>query len=505
MMVLFVSQCEKRALKRTRRVLDSFADRIGDNTWQTIITKEGLEAVKKLLRKTASKSTAVSCHWIRSRSRSELLWIVGKREKFNSEGVVPVHYTNNSLLDNYKEDSSWVYTESLALISSIAGLFHDFGKANLLFQKKLAPGNDGKTFEPYRHEWISLRIFQAFVGSQSDREWLKKLVEVDNHTEEDVLDRLDPDPQKKIKHPLLSLPPIAKIVAWLIVSHHRLPVSSDETFRPQLENIDQWMEYFDDSWNSKNSSHEWSKDDIEVNWIFQHGTPFKSAIWQIKASSLAERALKCTELFDQDWFQHNFALHISRLALMFSDHFYSSEDANKEWQDRNYLCYANTDESNRLKQKLDEHNIGVATNAGRIIYALPRLKSDLPAIIFDKQFKAKVPAKLKDRFGWQDRAFELASKLKDKCDKYGFFGINMASTGKGKTRGNARIMYALSEEDECRFSVALGLRTLTLQTGDAFKEHMDLKNDEYAVLIGSQAVKLLHGMKNNTKRNNQDV
>ena len=70
MMVTFVSQCQKKALSRTRRVLDSFANRIGDNTWQTVITAEGLQAVKKLLRKTASKSTAVSCFWIRSRSRT---------------------------------------------------------------------------------------------------------------------------------------------------------------------------------------------------------------------------------------------------------------------------------------------------------------------------------------------------------------------------------------------------------------------------------------------------
>ena len=97
MMVTFVSQCEKNALKRTRRVLDSFADRIGDNTWQTIITKEGLDAVKKLLRKTASKSSAISCHWIRSRSRSELIWVVGNRDRFNDRGIVPVHYTQTNV------------------------------------------------------------------------------------------------------------------------------------------------------------------------------------------------------------------------------------------------------------------------------------------------------------------------------------------------------------------------------------------------------------------------
>jgi len=94
MMVTFVSQCEKNALKKTRRVLDAFANRIGDNTWQTVITEDGLITVKSMLRKTASKSTAVSCHWIRSRARSQFLWVVGNKNQFNSEGVVAVNYSN---------------------------------------------------------------------------------------------------------------------------------------------------------------------------------------------------------------------------------------------------------------------------------------------------------------------------------------------------------------------------------------------------------------------------
>ena len=107
MMVTFVSQCEKKALKRTRRVLDAFAERIGDNSWQTIITYEGLKAVRKLLRRTASKSTAVSCHWIRSRSRSELVWVVGNARKFNQFGAVPVNTTTKALqvgIDELRRD-----------------------------------------------------------------------------------------------------------------------------------------------------------------------------------------------------------------------------------------------------------------------------------------------------------------------------------------------------------------------------------------------------------------
>ena len=81
MMVLFVSECEKKSLIRTRRVLDAFANRIGQRTWLTVITEEGLQAVKILLRKTASKNTAVACHWLRSRSRCDLLWVVGNQDE----------------------------------------------------------------------------------------------------------------------------------------------------------------------------------------------------------------------------------------------------------------------------------------------------------------------------------------------------------------------------------------------------------------------------------------
>jgi CRISPR-associated endonuclease/helicase Cas3 len=104
MMVIFTSQCQKNALKKTRRVLDAFADRIGDNTWQTVITEDGLLVVKKMLRQTASKNTAVACHWIRSRSRSQLIWIVGAKDKFNPQGIVPVNSTQKEVLMDVPSD-----------------------------------------------------------------------------------------------------------------------------------------------------------------------------------------------------------------------------------------------------------------------------------------------------------------------------------------------------------------------------------------------------------------
>jgi len=136
MMVTFVSECEKKALNRTRRVLDAFANRIGNRTWQTVITNEGLQAVKKLLRKTATKNTAVSCHWIRSRSRSELVWIVGNRSKFNQQGIVPVNYTDQEITASSRE-MDWQLLPIIAPLTVFASLLHDFGQLTVLFQIKL--------------------------------------------------------------------------------------------------------------------------------------------------------------------------------------------------------------------------------------------------------------------------------------------------------------------------------------------------------------------------------
>lgn len=127
MKVLFVSQCSKNAIKETRRIIDQFAERKGDFVWETSITEQGLETVKKILKATARKNTAVACHVFRGRLQTELLWIVGNSRKFNSEGSVPTNITQRDILRT-KDENSWNTVESIAILASLAGLFHDFGQ-----------------------------------------------------------------------------------------------------------------------------------------------------------------------------------------------------------------------------------------------------------------------------------------------------------------------------------------------------------------------------------------
>lgn len=124
MMVIFTSQSDKKAIKTTARILDAFANRIGKETWQTVITAEGLQMVKSLLQKHATKSMSVSCRWIRSRNRSELVWMVGDRSRFNQEGVVPVNYTQKNIRhDEWEND--WLHLPEIKALSAVAALLHD--------------------------------------------------------------------------------------------------------------------------------------------------------------------------------------------------------------------------------------------------------------------------------------------------------------------------------------------------------------------------------------------
>ncbi len=193
--------------------------------------------------------------------------------------------------------------------------------------------------------------------------------------------------------------------------------------------------------------------------------------------------------------EQRFTSHMARLVLMLADHHYSSLPPTVGWQDTGYRAYANTDrQTSELKQQLDEHNIGVGQNALLLGRSLPHIRATLPAITRHKGFKQRSKT---ERFRWQDKAYDLTYAVRERSVNQGFFGVNMASTGCGKTFANARIMYGLADEKAgCRFSVALGLRTLTLQTGDALKAKLTLEDDDLAVLVGSAAVRQLHQLNN---------
>lgn len=510
MIVTFISQCEKKAISRTRRVLDAFADRIGDNTWQTVITEDGLLAVKRLLKKTVTKNTAVSCHWIRGRRRSELMWIVGNRNKFNSEGIVPVNTTQKKL-DQNKWENDWYYLPLIKALVAVSALLHDWGKATVLFQEKLQyKSKNAKKGDPLRHEWISCLLLNALVQSsgnnQSDEAWLNLLMQ--HSWDEQALKNtiLQNSDQSKV---LDQLPRLAQLVAWLIVSHHRLPsIQNDKELKSYTDepakNLTDLFDFIEADWGYQNKQDETEyKQRLKLCFEFEQGLLSQSLEWtkQLKKWSgrLVQELSSVEQIFnDGSW---RVVLHHARLCLMLGDHYYSSCNADQFWKTSLSLI-ANTDPKTKQgKQKLDEHLVRVSDNAMRVAQSLSRLADEMEPAYDLKKLKKKSP----EGFEWQDQAVKGIQQFIEKNEievNQSWFIVNMASTGKGKTIANAKIMQALSKDAQSlRYILALGLRTLTLQTGDAYQHDIGLTKDELAVLIGSRVVQELHQQKN--KPNNE--
>ncbi len=143
--------------------------------------------------------------------------------------------TNSTVRDVLRRDdeNDWFTLELIRIIVSLAALWHDFGKATKAFQKKLF--ELALKADALRHEWVSLRLFQAFVEGMggTDEAWLNRLADLEENPltskeEKAWMDALQKDGVSSCSDVFKKLPPVARVVGWLILSHHRLPVPEKE-------------------------------------------------------------------------------------------------------------------------------------------------------------------------------------------------------------------------------------------------------------------------------------
>lgn len=503
MMVVFTSRSEKKAVYTVRRILDSFADRIGTDTWKAIITADGLEAVHTLLRKNATKSMAVSCQWIRSRSRSELVWVVGNRDAFSTSGIIPVNTTRKNI--NHEEwENNWHYMPLLKALVAMAALFHDIGKASDYFQKKLK--DRVLEADPYRHEWISCKLMEGLVyitaSEADDTIWLEALKndEVDfSLLIEYAKDNIKISDGGEFKDSLKSLPPVEKIICYLILSHHRLPLPNKyEGYSDDEKTLfSELWKSITSNWGYKNVRFENAEGFLKC-FSFSCGMMgINTSEWTKCVKKWSARLLECVGSHE-----HIFAkekeyagvfkslIIYSHLCLVLADHYISSLKSERRQDEIKIpFLWANT-RSTGYNQGLEEHLVRVCKQAVQIAHNLPYLSKNMEVVTDNKALKKKSPV----QYRWQDKAVDEISLFRKENKKdTAYFIVNMASTGCGKTYANAKIMQAVSEKSSSlRYILALGLRSLTLQTGDEYKERIGLSDSELAVLIGSSAITELH-------------
>ena len=163
MHVILICASEKRAIARTAAVLDAYALRIGDRTWQSPMTVEGLSEVRAALRRSASKSTAVACWRNDGRTRMRLLWTVGRAKTFARDGAFPVASKTRKVRVELPG-----FARAAAVIANASGLAHDLGKYAEAFQNKLH--SPTPIADAIRHEWLSAELlgFLAHGDGQSD-------------------------------------------------------------------------------------------------------------------------------------------------------------------------------------------------------------------------------------------------------------------------------------------------------------------------------------------------
>ena len=311
--------------------------------------------------------------------------------------------------------------------------------------------------------------------------------------------------------------PLLASICWLILSHHRLPngrrVGSKRKFaRISVENFlnPRYICNFEDCFRIEDRRFlPWLKE----SWQLSLTDCIKNLrrLLNDHADTLCEFMPKDDHPpwnIDRDnpqWF--DLLAHQARPMLVYADYHGSIAKRCPKVSDDElrYAPFANTEEPHRfnrgrpdlpgrlnyLADPLWTHLLSVrskvdyffrlAHNANTAHSVFNYIEPD--EILKESGWCQKTPD---NRFVWQVDAEKKLKRIRNIKD-VPFFGAVLSETGSGKTIGGARIMKNVSKN--LRFTLALGLRSLTLQSGKSYQENLKLHDHHVATIIGSTITK----------------
>lgn len=544
MIVTIISECEKRARIRSRRILSSYLFQIGRRVWQGHISEEGLTDLRQKLKEVATRQTSIICHRHHGKRPSTIDWVVGSHRHFSEDGLYS--YANKSI-NNYGNRMKNANLEIMHRVVRLSALMHDLGKSTNGFQSKLArvinkdkkslfstPDDGAQLADPLRHELISTLLLIPLLEEGKISE-LKTPEQVRSYFSTTALDNLslikesitaalsrcsednlnqfvkefDKIPLQKSGNRLLSQNnwehcSVTSAIVWLVLCHHRI----NAAYIPKIEAPKTRKRERKRKSTSEANQTLFGEVSLNRNYVNHHGFKNIDAFFEFTSTPLwnsdswcARVAETITELeqlnaFDKSIFiLNNFNAHSlfykAKTALIYGDHLGSAHSEICEHQDKGLFTYANTrmdDEGiYRWADSLLAHTLRVTEEATRIFDRLFLRERDeyrqLPVIA-----NQRLPIELKpigldesSPFYWQEH---VVNNLADMDKQQGFFGIVVSGTGAGKTKGCPMIMSNISQDT--RFILALGRKTLTQQ---AFRDYtgsiIGYNKDDVAMLIGS--------------------
>ena len=434
--IIAVSRCENRALKETRKIIDTFGIRISDKSWEMIITKEGLQFLINKLRKTARKNTAIAIYHLKE-NRMRLYAIIGNKKEFGNDGSCPIS-TTKKIHNSFKDKTDYQNMQDYQNIMEFIGYCHDLGKVSGFFQEKL----NGKTAKDiFRHEFFTILLLLY-----PDVEKLKTKIA-------DIVKN-----EKFIINNEVQNNKILIFCCKVIASHHKLSTVNYE------RNLD-----------FKNLI---IKEDVTIST-----TETNKLLKHLNSEEFITILQKKEHLFDKI---KNLDIELElphffyfRNALMLADHYCSSKSYEKPLKGDELL--AKSKEYGLIP--LDIHLYSVSKMSKYIIDDFTRYKNNNKFLYLATNELESILKPSRSPFLWQNNSNKEMLKVSQMNDNPNLIILG-AKTGAGKTRMALRLMIELNKEKELRLNVLLGLRTLTTQTAVNYREMLDVHNDMLALIVG---------------------
>lgn len=406
----------------------------------------------------------------------------------------------------------------LTLLGRLAGLLHDIGKAIVSFQHKIR-GLNASLIDPARHERLSAHVcsilLKKFRQNTEEDEILRRLASFTSDDWDKVIkeafEKIDvslKDPNKKnrktsdkpdrLLNNCLSGPrrqtgsegrsyPVFTVLIQLILSHHFLPYTEISGNKASIIEK-KYIHGYDDI-----------KQSVPDDKLKPYGTPsWYDPQWlaQVSGSINAILEFKAKTRIPGMPTLLLYSFLITRPSLVSADQTISALGNRIKYKgDPEDICFANpyNRDKGEMAQTLTRHLIGAGRRTARNVELLRRVwegrrldhVADIPEPL-------KIQNQLPPTFAWQATAKQIAEKIRlqqEAKPDSGFFGIMAAGTGTGKTRCIPTFMSYLQGEGKIRFTLALGLRTLTEQSGKDYVNAEEVgfrENIEASVLIGGE-------------------
>ena len=406
--------------------------------------------------------------------------------------------TTAAVSEHYADERLSALSHGISLLARLAGLFHDFGKASPSFQAKLRSPENSR--DEIRHEYISA-LFLAHAGrdTQSNEEFLRRLGDLQECRRPLCMDFGGGHKQPPAGYITLDagggirlgqLSTACRMLTMLCLTHHLLPVfSSNKSYVSSRGNVlDQCLSGacpLTWKWGYVLNAIRSLEQPASVK-IAEH-SPYHSLAFTRQLLRSLDEFLRSLPQLEPLLERHaDLMFHHARLSLMLSDHVYSSGSYSHHHDrdhDARYAAWANTACGHQPLQYLDNHLCQVSRLAAKFGACTLNLREELPGLTAGSSLTADTAV---PRFVWQNKACSCTAAVDDASSRQGFFGINIASTGCGKTIANARIMHTLSRGKGCRFVYATPLRTLTRQTGQALRRRLGLDSEAVVIKIGGE-------------------